>query len=119
FVTHRRDVEIPPDAAALMEMTPLLTAFYREAKIEDLWARSQNAYNQMIARYHGPVSDAVLGANAYLRQQTSGFKGRRFQIYIDLLSAPNQVQTRSYGDDFYVVVTPSAELRTFDIRHAY
>ena len=119
FVTHRRDVEIPPDAAALMEMTPLLTAFYREAKIDDLWARSQNAYNQMIARYHGPVSDAVLGVNAYLRQQTSGFKGRRFQIYIDLLSAPNQVQTRSYGDDFYVVVTPSAELRTFDIRHAY
>lgn len=119
FVTNKRDVEVPPDASGLMNLTPLLAAFYREANIEDLWARSQKAFDQYIGRYHALVSDAVLQSNAYLRQQTSGFKGRRFQIYIDLLAAPNQVQTRSYGDDFYVVVTPSPEPRTFDIRHAY
>lgn len=119
FAMNKRDIEIPPDAAGLMEFTPLLAAFYREANIEDLWARSQGAFNQYIARYHGPVANAVLQVNAYLRQQTSGFKGRRFQIYLDLLGAPNQVQTRSYGNDFYVIVTPAPEPRIFDIRHAY
>jgi tetratricopeptide (TPR) repeat protein len=61
----------------------------------------------------------VLLANAYTRNPSSGFLGHGFQIYVDLLGAPNQVQTRSYSDDSFVVVTPSREPRTQDIRHAY
>jgi len=61
----------------------------------------------------------VLQVNAYLRQQTSGARGRSFQIYIELLAAPNQIQTRSYGYEYTIVITPSQELRTFDVRHAY
>ncbi len=110
---------MPPDAAQLEGFTPLLTAFYREAHIEDLWKRVQPEFDKVIEQYHQPVSRAVLLANAYARNPTSGFLGRRFQIYVDLLGAPNQVQTRSYVDDYFVVVTPSAEPRTMDIRHAY
>jgi tetratricopeptide (TPR) repeat protein len=65
------------------------------------------------------VSRAVLEANAYLRNTTSGYLGRRFQIYVDILGAPNQVQTRSYADDYFVVVTPAAEPQIDGIRHAY
>ncbi len=119
FAINIRDVEIPPDASVIKDFSPLLEAFYKEADIDDLWRRSQPAINQYIARYHGPISDAVLQVNSYLRQQTSGFKGRRFQVLIELLAPSNVVQTRSYGNDYTVVVTPSAELRTFDIRHAY
>ena len=119
FAINMRDVEIPPDASVIKDFSPLLEVFYQEADIDDLWRRSQPAIDQYIARYHGPVSEAVLQVNSYLRQQTSGFKGRRFQILIELLAPPNVVQTRSYGNEYTVVVTPSAELRTFDIRHAY
>jgi tetratricopeptide (TPR) repeat protein len=38
---------------------------------------------------------------------------------VELLAAPNQVQTRSYGRQFFVVVSPSAELRVPEIRHGY
>jgi tetratricopeptide (TPR) repeat protein len=69
--------------------------------------------------YHGGVSEAVLQVNSYLRQQTSGFRGRHFQIFVELLAAPNQIQTRSYGDNYTVVITPSPEPRIFDVRHAY
>ncbi len=110
---------MPPDAAQLEGFTPLLITFYREANIKDLWKRVQPAYDKVIEQYHEPVSRAVLLANAYARNPTSGFLGRRFQIYVDLLGAPNQVQTRSYVDDYFVVVTPSTELRIQDIRHAY
>ena len=119
FAVRQRDVDIPPDAALLQGLSPLLAAFYKEAHIEDLWNRSQSAINQYIERYHDPVTEAVLQVNAYLRQLTSGFRGRRFQIYIELLAAPNQIQTRSYGFDYTIVITPSPELRTFDVRHAY
>ena len=114
-----RDVEIPPDAASLRDLSRLLAAFYKEGNIEELWKRSQPAIEQYIDRYHVPVTEAVLQVNGYLRQMTSGFKNRRFQIYIELQAAPNQIQTRSYSDNYTIVVTPSPDTRTFDIRHAY
>ena len=113
------DMVRPPDATSLEGLSPLLAAFYKEARLEDLWERAQRFYDTMIEQYHEPVSRAVLEANAYLRNTTSGYLGRRFQIYMDLLGAPNQVQTRSYADDYFVVVTPSAELQIDGIRHAY
>ena len=85
--------------------------------MDDLWQRSQRFSDAMIEQYHEPVSRAVLEANAYLRNTTSGYLGRRFQIFVDLLGAPNQVQTRGYADDYFVVVTPSAEPQIDGIRH--
>lgn len=119
FGLRGRAVEAPPDVAALEGFGPLLARFYREAHIEDLWQRSQPAFEQAIERYHEPVSAAVLEVNSFLRNETSGASSRFFQIYIDLLGAPNQIQTRNYGVDYYVVITPSAEPRIRDVRHAY
>ncbi len=110
---------MPPDVRQMQDLAPLLIRFYREANIAELWNRAQPAFEQALARYHVPVSRAVLEANAYLRNATAGYLGRNFQIYLDLLAPPNEVQTRSYGDDYFVVVTPSAEPRVPDIRHAY
>ncbi|HNY39009.1 MAG TPA: tetratricopeptide repeat protein [Bryobacteraceae bacterium] len=111
--------QMPPEAASLEPLRPLLVEFWAEAGLEKLWAASQPAYDEAIARYHEPVVNAVLSANMYLRNPTSGMSGRRFQVYIDLLGAPNQVHARSYLDDYYVVVTPSVRPRIDEIRHAY
>ena len=119
FEFKQRDVDIPPDVSGMTALSPLLAAFYKEANIDELWKRSQTAIDQYIERYHTPVTEAVLQVNLYLRQQTSGFSGRRFQIFIELQGAPNQIQTRSYGNEYTIVVTPSAEPRTFDVRHGY
>jgi tetratricopeptide (TPR) repeat protein len=112
-------VERPPDVAALNGFAPLLAKFYSEANIEDLWNRSQPAFDQAIERYHEPVAEAVLQVNGFLRNETSGASAIWFQIYVDLLGAPNQIQTRSYGRNYFVVITPSAEPRIRDVRHAY
>jgi tetratricopeptide (TPR) repeat protein len=119
FAFKVKDIEVPPDASALRDFVPLLAAFYKEANIEDLWKRSQPAIDQYLGRYHTPVTDAVLQVNLYLRQQTSGFRGRHFQIFIELQGPPNQIQARSYGNEYTIVVTPSPEVRTFDIRRGY
>ena len=110
---------LPPDAAHLEGLAPLLVSFYREAHLDQLWKQAQPYFDQVIAQYHEPVARAVLQANAYLRNPTNGYLGRRFQIYVDLLGSPNQVQTRSYADDTFVVVTPAADLPIDQIRHAY
>jgi tetratricopeptide (TPR) repeat protein len=111
--------EMPPDAVALEGLGPLLTRFYSEAGIEDLWRKSQTHFDKAIERYHAPVSRAVTEVSAYLRNPGGSYMGRRFQIFLDLLGPPNQIQTRSYKDDYFIVITPSAEPRTNDVRHAF
>jgi tetratricopeptide (TPR) repeat protein len=111
--------ELPPDVIPLAGFNELLARFYKEADLEALWQKAQPEYEKAIAAYQVPVTNALVQANAYLRNPTSGFLGRRFQVYIDLLAAPHQVQTRSYKDDFYVVVTPSPEPQTDEVRHSY
>ena len=121
FGFRARDIEVPPEAAALRDFAPLLEKFYQEAGIAELWNKVQPAIDHYLARYHEPVLAAVMDANAYLRNvsEESYMGRRRFQIYVELLAPPNQVHTRSYGDEYYVVVTPSQDLRIGEIRYAY
>ena len=111
--------ELPPDVLPMEGLGDLLQRFYEEANIADMWAKSQPALDQVIAAYQPLVVQGVTQANAYLRNPTSGSLGRRFQVIIDLLGAPNQIQTRSYRDDYTIVVTPSPEPQSDEVRHAY
>lgn len=111
--------ELPPDVAPLQGLNELIAAFYKEANIADVWARSQPSYDKAIAEYQPLVVQGITQVNAYLRNPTSGSLGRRFQIYLDLLGAPNQIHTRSYRDDYYIVLTPSPEPQADEVRHAY
>ena len=113
------DMLRPPDVTSIEGLSPLLAAFYKEANIGELWRRAQPFYDQLIAQYQEPAARAVLDVNAFTRNATSGYLGRRFQIYLDLLGAPNQIQTRSYADDYFIVLTPSPEPQADGIRHAY
>jgi len=108
-----------PSATALEDLGPLLKEFWTEANFEQAWQAAQPSYDRVIARYHEPVTNAILQANLYLRNPTSGLRGRRFQIYVDLLGAPNQVHTREFAEDYFVVITPSSHLRVNEVRRAY
>ncbi len=119
FAYRYRQNELPPDVAGMDRFRTLLATFSKEANLEELWAKSQPAFDQAIARYHAPALAALTEVNGYLRSSTSGALGTRFQVYLDLLGAPNQVHTRSYKNDYFIVVTPSEEPRAEEIRHAY
>ena len=119
FASRLKRNEIPPDVAELEGFQPLMARFYREAGIDSLWTKAQPGFEAAIARYHAPVTGAVTQVNAYLRAESSGIRGWSFQVYVDLLGAPNQIHTRSYANQYFVVVTPSPEPQAADVRHAY
>lgn len=119
FKYRLRSNDLPPEVATLTGFQELMQTFHKEAGMDELWKRSQPAIEQMLSAYHEQVSRAVLESNGYVRSVTSGYKGRRFQIYLDPLGPPNQVHTRSYGDEFFVVITPSPEPQVDEIRHRY
>ena len=119
FAWKGRQVDTPPDAVALEEFRSMLPDFYVQAGIEDLWRRSQPALEHMIGAYHSPVSKMAFEISSYFRMPLGGNLGRSFQIYVDALGPPNFVQGRAYGDIYYVIVTPSVEPRTQDVRHSF
>jgi tetratricopeptide (TPR) repeat protein len=111
--------ELPPDVTALRGLELILPQFYKEAGIEQLWRQVLPEYEKVIEEYHGPVSQMAFQSNVYLRFPTSGAYGRRFQVLIDLMAAPNQIQTRNYKDDYFVVITSTPELPMEQIQYAY
>jgi tetratricopeptide (TPR) repeat protein len=110
--------ETPPDVEALAGLSELLARFYKEANLETLWNRAQPAYAAAISEYQDQVISTLFEANGYLRNP-SGYLGRRFQIYLDLLGAPDQIQVRSYKDDYFMVITPTTAPVIDEIRDAY
>ena len=109
---------VPPDVEPLRALSPLLGDFYKQANVADLWRRAQPAYENAISEYQDPVINSLFEANGYLRNP-SGYLGRRFQIFLDLLAAPDQIQVRSYRDDYFVVITPTSVPPVDEIRDAY
>jgi len=114
-----RTEEIPPDAQALEGFGALMTRFHGEAKLDELWQKVEPTYNHALERYHEPVTLTLQQVSAYLRVPSSGQMGRKFHVFIELMGAPHHIQARSYADDYFVVVTPSPELRVEEIRQAY
>lgn len=114
-----RDVDIPPDAAALDGFQPLMIDFYKQANLEALWAKVEPAYQKELAHYHEPLLTMTNRANVYLRALSTDFPARHFHAVVELLIQPQLVQTRSYGDATWVVMSPAAQPLLYDIRHAY
>ncbi len=113
------EADLPPDAKNVAGLVPLLKLFYNQADMVDLWARAKVDFNTAIEHYSSPVRRSIELTDAYLRFPAGSYLGRTYTIDLDLLGAPNQVQARIYGSNYYLVITPSNRLRIHDIRHQY
>ena len=109
----------PPEVIALNGFEKLLKRLWEEADMETLWTQSQPMYEEVLQGYHEQVRDMVMQCSAYLRSPAEGYFGETFQIIPALLAAPNQIHLRSYGTEFFIVLTPSVEPHVDDIRYAY
>jgi tetratricopeptide (TPR) repeat protein len=111
--------ELPPDARDVIGFLPLLRTYYAQAKMLVLWSQVQKAYDAAVARYTDAVRESFVRTEAYLRFPSGGYLGRTYAIYIDLMGEPGQVQARIYGLNYFLVVTPSRDLKLDEIRFQY
>ncbi len=110
---------LPPDVVDLQDLVPLIAAFYQEAGIQSMWEKYLPAMEQESERYQKALARTIVETNSYLRVNTPGYWNRRFAIYINPLGAPNQTHARSYGDDYFIVASPSAEIPEQEIQHGW
>ncbi|MDX2266651.1 MAG: tetratricopeptide repeat protein [Bryobacter sp.] len=119
FRYRLRAADLPPDVAELDGIEVLLTQFYRETKLGEILAANREQFDRVLEPYAAPVTLGLQEIDAYLRLPRLNDPKGRFHVFLDLLGAPNQIHVRSYGNDFYIVVTPSAEPQLEYIRNAY
>ena len=119
FEFRVKESELPIEVTELRDFRPLLAAFYSEAGLERLWEKYRPAYEAELQRYDEGLAGVMTEVTGYLRIPTSGFLGRNFSIYVDLLGAPGQANARSFGPDYYVVLSASPEPRLEEVRHGY
>jgi tetratricopeptide (TPR) repeat protein len=121
FTLKAKQAELPPDAAPLADMPPLLQAFYEKVGLHAIWERHRARYAELTEAYHDPLAKMTFDTEIYLKLPSAGYLGRQFIIYLDAMGAPAQTNARNYGADYYIVFSPTSgtAIKMQQIRHTY
>ena len=124
------ETQLPPQAAAVVNVLPLLREFAEQANLHYIWIKHRAEYEALVARVHDPMTQMILATNIYLHQPVSSYDGRRFLVLLEPLFSPNLTNARVYGNDYIIVTSPDNKPQTDDaaasdpvrmdlIRHIY
>ncbi len=116
--------QLPPQAAAVVNVLPLLRTFAEDVDLHYLWLKHRPEYEALTARVHDPMTDMILETNLYLHQPVSTFDGRRFLVLLEPMLSPNLTNARVYGFDYIIVMSPDNStsgdpVSMAQIRHIY
>ncbi len=117
------ETDLPPQAAQVVNVLPLLRTFVEEAKLHLIWLHHRAEYEALVERVHDPMTRAILNTNIYLHQPVSSYDGRRFLVLLEPMLSPNLTNARIYGFDYIIVTSPDNTagdpVRMDQIRHIY
>ena len=113
----RRD-ELPPEVIALEGFSEILSNYYQEQKIGQLWRQVQPVYNREVERLHDPLSQIVFVASAYLREILEPSGPRTFAVVVEPLVG-RITNVRNFGDHYALVLSGGEEIPADVIRHAF
>ena len=115
--TLRRD-ELPPEVIALEGFQEILSNYYTEQKIGELWRQVQPVYNHEIEQMHDEAAQIVFVATGYLREILEPSSPRSFTIIVEPLVG-RITNVRNFGDHYALVVSGSGQLPIDTVRHAF
>ena len=113
----RRD-ELPPDVIALLGFSELLSAYYQEQKIGELWRQVQPIYNREIERLHESLTQVVFTSTGYLREILDPYGPRKFTIIVEPLVG-RITNVRNFGDHYALVLSGGEDIPVDVVRHAF
>src|SRR6266481_3770515 len=113
----RRD-ELPPEVIALEGFSEILSNYYQEQKIGQIWRQVQPIYEREVERLHDPVSQVVFIATAYLREILEQSGQRTFAIVVEPLVG-RITNVRNFGNHYALVLSGGEEIPTDVLRHAF
>ncbi|MGC2745285.1 MAG: hypothetical protein WA672_19115 [Candidatus Angelobacter sp.] len=121
FAPTTPEADLAPDAERVLGVISPLKKFYQAANIEAIWRKHQPEYQALVNQLHDPVSQLLTQTDLYLKVPFSNYPGQRFVVYLEPQLSPAQVDSRNFGSNYYIVVSPDHEkhVRFPEIRHTY
>ncbi len=113
----RRD-ELPPEVIALLGFSELLSSYYQEQKIGDLWRQVQPIYNREIQRLQEPLTQIVFTTTGYVREILEPYSVRKFTIVVEPLVG-RITNVRNFGDRYALVLSGGDDVPQDVVRHAF
>jgi hypothetical protein len=115
------EADLAPDAGRVLGVISPLRKFYQAANIGAIWRKHQPEYQALVNELHDPVSRLLTQTDLYLKVPFNNYPGQRFVIYMEPLLSPAQVDSRNFGTNYYMVISPDHEkhVRFPEIRHTY
>lgn len=113
----RRD-ELPPEVIALLGFSELLSSYYQEQKIGDLWRQVQPIYTREIQRLQEPLTQIVFTSTGYLREILEPYGARKFTIVVEPLVG-RITNVRNFGDRYALVLSGAEDFPQDVVRHAF
>ncbi len=113
----RRD-ELPPDVIALLGFSELLSNYYQEQNIGQLWRQVQPIYDREIARLHEPLTQMVFTTTGYLREILEPYGRRKFSVVVEPLVG-RITNVRNFGDHYALVLSGGDVVPIDVVRHAF
>ena len=118
FKPSMRREDLPPEVLALEGFNELLSKYYQEQNIHQLWLQMQPGYNREIERMHDAVSQIVFIASGYLRAMARASEQRTFTIIVEPLVG-HITNVRNFGDHYAIVLSGADDIPADVVRHAY
>ena len=118
FQTVLRRDEIPPEVLALEGFGEILSNYYQEQKIGQLWRQVQPIYEREVVRLHDPVSQIVFVSAAYLREILDATEPDTFTVVVEPLVG-RITNVRNFGNHYALVLSGGEEIPTDVLRHAF
>ena len=115
--TLRRD-ELPPEIIALEGFSEILSNYYQEQEIGELWRQVQPVYAHEMEQMHDDVAQVVFVATGYLRELLDPTSPRSFTIIVEPLVG-RITNVRNFGDHYELVVSGSGQVPLNIVRHAF
>jgi hypothetical protein len=113
----RRD-DLPPDVIALAGFSELLSSYYQEQKIGNLWQQVQPIYSREIQRLQEPLTQIVFTSTGYLREILEPSSSRKFAIIVEPLVG-RITNVRNFGDHYALVLSGAEDFPQDVVRHAF
>ncbi len=113
----RRD-ELPPEVLDLEGFSDILSNYYTEQNIGQLWRDVQPLYQREIERLHDPVSDILFQSSTYLRAMVDSTMPKTFSIIVEPLVG-RITNVRNFVDHYAIVLSGTEEIPIDVVRHAY
>lgn len=113
----RRD-ELPPEVIALEGFQEILSNYYKEQNIGELWRQVRSVHAREIEQMHDSLAQIVFVTTGYLREILDPTNPRSFTVIVEPLVG-RITNVRNFGDHYALVVSGSEQLQLDTVRHAF